>query len=310
MQIVYVNGRRLQLTWRELQTQFRHPYFVGMMLMMALIIVVIGPYDHMLKFTALRLTIFYAACFGSFSALLYFALWLCYRRDWPAYSLFTVGFACLGATLFGLLTALLLGAEVPSLTEMLLVTGFNLVFCYLGETLQSTYIIPRILADLRGRRPQDMLAEFIATEVGALPNAPPPNSPVVPETPLTVILFGQSVQTANLQLIEAEEHYVAIILKDGGRLLLRGRIADAVSVLPAHLGRRVHRSFWVAASAVAAFRADKPGAQLLLTNGTTVPVARPRLPEVRQWAETVLAEAHAPQGANKKAPQRVPPAVL
>lgn len=307
-----MNGRRLQLTWRELRTQFRHPYFVGMMLMMALIIVLIGPYDHLLNFGALRLTLFYAACFGSFSALLYFALWLCYRLNWSAYSLFTVGFAGLGATLSGLLAALVLGAPTPSLKDMLLVTGFNLVFCYLGETLQSTYIIPRILADLRGRPAQEMLAEFIASEAGALPRTPssPHGADAAPEMPAIVTLCGQSFATASLHLIAAEEHYVAITLKDGSRHLLRGRIADAVSVLPPHLGRRVHRSYWVAASAVAGFRPDRSGAHLVLTTGTTVPVARPRMPEVRHWAEDLLADSAARQAANKKAPQRVPPVVL
>ncbi|NEX46049.1 LytTR family DNA-binding domain-containing protein [Pseudotabrizicola algicola] len=307
MQVVYLNGRRLQLTWRELQTQFRHPYFVGMMLMMALVIVLIGPYDHLLNFTALRLTIFYAACFGSFSALLYFSLWLCHRLNWKAYSLFTVGLSGLGATLCGLLMALLLGADMPSFKDMLLVTGFNLVFCYLGETIQSTYIIPRIMADLRGRPAQDMLVEFIASEAGTLPSAAPV-LPAAPDLPATVTLFGRCFPTASLQLIEAEEHYVAILLKDGTRHLLRGRIADAESVLPPGLGLRVHRSYWVAASAVAAFRADKPGAQLLLTSGISVPVARPRLPEVRHWAETLPAKAPPPSAPKQKAPQRVPSA--
>ena len=314
MQVVYLNGRRLQLTWREVQGQFRHPLFVGMMLMMACCIILIAPYDHLLGFAALRLTLFYAACFGSFSGLLYLAFYLCHRWNWRAFSLFTVGFAGLGATLCGLIAAMLLGAPVPSVMDMVLVTGFNLVFCYLGETLQSTFIIPRVLADLRGRATRDVLAEFLASESGAVgpegrarpAESPPPSvtEPTLPRGPQPpVTIFGQSFAPATIYLLEAEEHYVAITLQDGARLLLRGRIADAVAVLPPHLGRQVHRSYWVCAAAVAGLRPEKSGALLVLTNGRTVPVARPRLAETRSWVAATLGRS-----VNKKAPLRVPSA--
>lgn len=302
MQVVYLNGRRLQITWRELRLQFRHPYFVGMMMLMGLSIILIGPYNHLLNFGPLRLTLFYAACFGSFTSFLYALLWLCHRMNWPAYSLFTVGGAGLGATLCGLLAALLLGAPLPSLTDMALVTGFNLVFCYLGETLQSTYVIPRILPDLRNSAAQDRLGAFIGSEGGAVSPLPAESPP-----PTHVHLFGQTFATHQLYLLEAEEHYVAVVLRDGTRTLLRGRIADAVAVLHPDLGRRVHRSYWVAAAAVVGFRPDRSGAHLILTHGDTVPVARPRMPEVRRWAESLNP---APPPANRKAPQRVPPVDL
>lgn len=306
MQIVYLNGRRLQLTWRELRAQLRHPLFVGMMLLMAFCLVLIGPYDHLLNFGALQLGIFYAVCFVSFSALLYFALWLCYRWDWPGYSLFTVSFACLGATVIGLSTALLLGAPSVGLTDMLLVTGFNLVYCFLGEILQSTFIIPHVVADLRGQARQDMRAGINGAGPGegkSVPPLPATEGPQ-PETPAMIMIFGQCFAPASIHLIQAEEHYVALTLKDGTRHLLRGRIADAVAVLPPHLGRQVHRSYWVAATALAGFRPEKYGAQLVLTCGRSIPVARPRLAKVRCWAEEVIAA-----GINsKKAPQGVPPA--
>jgi len=299
MQVVYLNGRRLQVTWREMQGQFRHPLFVGMLLMMAFCIVLIGPYDHLLNFAALRLTIFYAVCFGSFTALLYLALFLCYRRKRPAYSVFTVGGACLGATLSGLTAALLLGAPVPSVKDMALVTGFNLVFCYLGETLQSTFIMPRILADLRGRPAREMLAEFIVSDAGAiaLPHdliALP--DPPVPDMPSVVTIFGQTFATDSILLIEAEEHYVALNLSDGARQLLRGRIVDAVAAMPPHLGRRVHRSYWVSTAAVAGLRPEKSGTLLVLTNGRAVPVARPRVADVRAWVQSLS------DPANKRRP--------
>jgi len=323
MQIVYLNGRSLQLTWREVQAQFRHPLFVGMILMLELCIVLIGPYDHLLNFDALQLAIFYAVAFSSVTGALYLALYICHRRGWRAYSLFTVTFGCLAATLCGLIAALVLGAPMPTVRDMALVTGFNLVFCYLGEVIQSTFVIPRVLADLRGRPQKAVLAEFLASEVGTVqhPPAPVASMSVPPPTLASlppeitalkaarVTLFGLSFVTRSICLIVAEEHYVAVILNDGARHLLRGRIADAVAALPPDLGQRVHRSYWVATAAVAAFRPDKPGAQLVLITGQTLPVARPRLAAVRAWAEAA-AGAEKPAGRKiktQKAPQRVPP---
>ncbi|MFN4155881.1 MAG: LytTR family DNA-binding domain-containing protein [Paracoccaceae bacterium] len=331
MQVVYLNGRRLQLTWREAQGQFRHPLFVGMIMLLSLCIVAIGPYDHLLNFGPLRLAIFYAVCFVSFTVLLYLALYTCHRCKWRAFSLFTVSFSCLGATLCGLAAALVLGAPMPTLKDMGLVIGFNIVFCYLGEVIQSTFIIPRVLADLRGHPPKAVLAEFIASEAGALAGmatpalpapTPAPDPTPAPEPPPAtegqyphdarpvpeviaavlpaVTLFGQPFARASIFLIEAEEHYVAVTLQEGTRHLLRGRIADAIAAMPPELGRQVHRSYWVATTAVAGFRPEKSGAHLILTNGQTVPVARPRIPEVRVWAEAALL------AQRKKAPQGVP----
>ncbi|MDO8884963.1 LytTR family DNA-binding domain-containing protein [Pseudotabrizicola sp.] len=294
------------MTWREMQGQFRHPLFMGMMLMMALCIVVIGPYDHLLNFDVLRLTIFYGVCFGSFTGLLYFALNLCHRFEWRAYGLFTVGFAALGATFFGLAAAMVLGAPTPSISDMALVAGFNLVFCFLGEVLLSIFIIPRVLADLRGRAANDILAEFIASEAGSLGPSAGPSGPAIaphpglsPEMPAQISIFGQSFDPKRIFMIEAKEHYIAVFLTDGTELLLRGRIVDAVAAIPSQLGRRVHRSYWVSAVAVAALRPEKSGLQLTLTDGQSVPVARSRIPEIRPWVETVLATA------KQKAPKKV-----
>lgn len=287
------------MTWREMQAQFRHPLFVGMVLSLVFCIVLIGPYDPLLHFGALRLAIFYAACFCGFSAALCLALYLCHRWDWRAFSVLTVGFAGLASTAIGLWAALLLGAPVPSVSDMLLVTGFNLVFCYLGDMLLSTFIIPRIIADLRGRSSKDVLAEFIGSEAGSIHIGPAaaPTAPCQPE----VTIFGKPFATHTIWLIEAEEHYVAITQKDGSRHLLRGRIADAVAALPATIGRRVHRSYWVATAAVTGFRTDKAGAHLVLTDGRTIPVARQRMAETRAWAQGIKGCADM-----KKAPQRVP----
>lgn len=302
MQVVYLNGTRLHLTWREMRGQFQHPLFVGMMLGLAALVVLIGPYDRLLNFDALKLAVFYASAFGGFVGLLLLALYVCHRRNWPAYSLLTVGLAAIGSTLTGLAAALLLGAPMPAAGDIATVAGFNLVICFLGDIVHSTFVMPRVLADLRGRPRRDMVVEFIASESGRIGGAdvsdPPPI--LVPALPDRVTLFGQSFAPCAIRLIEAEEHYVAITLETGTRQLLRGRIADAVAVMPQDFGRQVHRSFWVATAAVEGFRQTKTGAHVVLTDGRCIPVARGRIAELRDWADQTRLTG------KKKAPQRMP----
>ncbi len=91
---------------------------------------------------------------------------------------------------------------------------------------------------------------------------------------------------SSLLAIEADKHYVVIHASAGeGRLL--HRFGDAVAELEAAgLGRRVHRSWWVANDAVAALEADGKTLRLRLTNGLLIPVSRANGGSAKkQWGE-------------------------
>jgi hypothetical protein len=305
MQIVYLNGSKLQLTWREMLGQFRHPLFVVLVLVVSAVIMLVGPYDDLLMFGPLKLAIFYANGFGSFIAILILCLYLCHRWRWSAYSLVTVFVSVLGATAWGMVVALLLGARMPPLSDLALVTGFNLVFAYTGEILHAGFVMPRALADMRGTSPKAILAEFLVSEDGALkeslpgplPGATqPPASLSVAPLPLpdagrsgeSVTIFGQPFRMAEIMSIEAEEHYICLTLQGGARHLLRGRIADAIAAIPPGRGLQIHRSHWVASAALARFSKDRSAAQVTLVDGRVLPVARQRIPQVREWATARL----------------------
>jgi len=76
--------------------------------------------------------------------------------------------------------------------------------------------------------------------------------------------------------LQMEDHYVRIHTAAGSALVLM-RFSDAIYGLGDVAGLRVHRSWWVARAAVK--RVDRRGrtAQVLLTNGLTVPVSQPYL---------------------------------
>ena len=90
-----------------------------------------------------------------------------------------------------------------------------------------------------------------------------------------------NLRGAELWAVQAEDHYVRLHTSKGSALILL-RLADAAAELEAIEGARVHRSWWVARSAVAG--AERRGAQtvLKLPNGTEAPVSRREAAELRR----------------------------
>lgn len=76
-----------------------------------------------------------------------------------------------------------------------------------------------------------------------------------------------------LQLIEAQEHYIRVETGSGSGTALY-RFGDALRDLQGQAGMQVHRSFWVADSAVAEVKKTRAGTRLTLVNGREVPVSR------------------------------------
>jgi len=90
--------------------------------------------------------------------------------------------------------------------------------------------------------------------------------------------------------LEMEDHYVRVHTRTGSDLVLM-RMRDAVAELHAVDGLQVHRSWWVARSAVAAVRRQGKSATLILANGIEAPVARDRMPALRASGWLDLAQA-------------------
>lgn len=85
--------------------------------------------------------------------------------------------------------------------------------------------------------------------------------------------------------LRSEDHYVRIYTERGDALVLM-RFADALALLGAEPGLRVHRSWWVAERAVQAIVRAGDGLQLILRNGPKVPVSRSYAQQVRkEWAD-------------------------
>ena len=109
--------------------------------------------------------------------------------------------------------------------------------------------------------------------------ASPAEEPSVPTTP--EFLERSSVRRVeDVLALEAEEHYVRIHTMHGGELV-HYRFSDAAAEMPAELGLQVHRSWWVAASAVRSAKRGSRRWQLELVSDVSVPVSDSHVSAVR-----------------------------
>lgn len=86
---------------------------------------------------------------------------------------------------------------------------------------------------------------------------------------------------AEILAVSTEDHYLRIHTAGGSRLVYL-TMAEALAGLQATDGQRVHRSWWVARRAVEKAVRRGRGAELHLSSGLVVPVARARLPALKQ----------------------------
>jgi hypothetical protein len=84
----------------------------------------------------------------------------------------------------------------------------------------------------------------------------------------------------DLLALEAQDHYVLVHTRRGSALISM-QLGEAVQMLPARLGFRAHRRWWVARKDVAGLRRDGSQTLIELTGGLTVPVGRTYLAAVR-----------------------------
>lgn len=125
-------------------------------------------------------------------------------------------------------------------------------------------VVPRVLGDLRGRRP------------GALPKTVVPVAePQRVWEADHVEIGGKRIKPDTLIRIMAEGNYIRIITKDE-RIYLPGPFGAVVDPLPEWLGVRASRSDWVAARAAQAIRRDGRDMFVDMEDGTSVRVANSR----------------------------------
>ncbi|MBV0914001.1 LytTR family DNA-binding domain-containing protein [Anianabacter salinae] len=84
-----------------------------------------------------------------------------------------------------------------------------------------------------------------------------------------------------LVALSAEDHYVRVTTTAGEDLVLM-RFGDAVKEVGATNGLQVHRAHWVAVAEIRAARREGERAVLTLSTGAEVPVSRANVPRIRE----------------------------
>ena len=106
-----------------------------------------------------------------------------------------------------------------------------------------------------------------------------PNSQAVDSRPPFADLVSDHIW-GDLLYLKAELQYIKVVTSKGQELILYS-LREAMNELPQSSGIQVHRSYWVASPAIASFRNKGRQGELVLVDGTTVPVSRANVSQVK-----------------------------
>jgi len=90
-----------------------------------------------------------------------------------------------------------------------------------------------------------------------------------------------------LLYLKSELHYLLVVTSQGRSLILCN-LKDAIADLPEHSGFSPHRSYWVSTAAVQKLSRQGRQGQLLLQDGSKIPVSRTQMPGVTALLQTRL----------------------
>lgn len=123
------------------------------------------------------------------------------------------------------------------------------------------------------------------TRAGQVPDAESPDAGLAADSVLHPTESNDQpnrlpMTLGKIHALKGEDHYVRVI-GEGGEQLVLMRLRDAIADLGSAEGVQVHRSWWVATAGVAKVTRAGRTAEIVLKNGTTVPVSREMVPKLR-----------------------------
>jgi hypothetical protein len=118
-----------------------------------------------------------------------------------------------------------------------------------------------------------------ATAEGDAPPTAPP-APPVPGVAASALHQRLDPGFPPILALAAEDHYVRVIAEGRSALVLMA-LAEAAALMPEDAGAQVHRSWWVAQSAITGQIRAGRDLQLSLHGGITAPVSRSRIADLK-----------------------------
>lgn len=171
--------------------------------------------------------------------------------------------------------ALMIAAAPLTILIALYFTGFDLAGALRSEDLPRLYVQVWLIGFV-------INAIFYMT-LGRTEPTQDASTPVLPAAPQAVERSQPALLPDRIGAVHAlkgEDHYVRVF-SDAGEELVLMRLRDAILQFGADNGVQVHRSWWVANSAIGRVTRTGRTAEITLTNGIKVPVARDAMPRLR-----------------------------
>ena len=141
---------------------------------------------------------------------------------------------------------------------------FNLLLGFLFETLFMFFVYPVILAGIGDDKDSGETADLADR----------------------IVIAGKTFLVNEIGSISSQDHYLEV-KTDTSSELLRGRLTDVVGQLPDEYGVTPHRSHWVSRRAIEGIGGKSGAKTLVLKDGTSVPIARARVVDVRAWLDGI-----------------------
>ena len=248
---------------------------------------------------------------GFLSRLLFFALHICpaFAIAWPLTGwLFSLKFSrgvwpWLLVAAAGFLTGLVLAPWSVVLEHLFNIVETNSAM--LGATSDAPlHFWSEVAEDLLAVPPKatavwlavnSAIAWRMQLNSGVREATPQAQIPPVPPAETTSLFARVPARMGrDVLFLEAQEHYLRIVLVGGEQLLLHG-LANAILEIDANgtKGMLVHRSYWVSWSHVVRVVVDSGGGYAELDNGARIPVSRRRASAVRAAFDSLPPTAHA-----------------
>ena len=243
----------LQLALRDLRRQLTHPTGLTLLVGIAAILAILGPFGTVDRLGLVQRFLFWGAMAAG------------------TYAIGAVVGAALGPRVWPRL------GHWPSVGIVGLATGLAVLpFVVLLNWITFDFV-PRGEEWLRLGAPILAIAVIVTASLQAVErhlsqDTPPAGPALLDRLPLD--------KRAALVALSVEDHYVRVRTLKGEEMLLM-RLGDAIRETTPVPGLQVHRSHWVALSQVTAARREGDRAVLTMTTGPEVPVSRANVPAVR-----------------------------
>jgi DNA-binding LytR/AlgR family response regulator len=292
--VVLLTGRRIALTRAEASRIFLHPWLMTVYSLLSFLTVVMDQQPWTQGYPGWTRTAIYfvssviglLAAWAMIMVLSWAALkGLIQKVNSIIFDLFG-SFMSLTTTYFFVVA---IGGK-PSLEWPILATLFVyyvVIIVHVSIVLWS-YLIPAMLKQIRASQrvadPQAQSGIALAPRARQAADAGTvdlqPADPLVREQRAVVVVNGQSILADTIAHVWAQGNYVNIHT-ESTKYFEAGTLQEIVSQLAPGLGMRVHRSHWIAFSAIKSIQSKGRDLSVTLKSGIQVPVSRSNHQEVR-----------------------------